>query len=102
MRRALLLLLLAAAGAHAQVPLTAPSASGQTGLLSMPDARMAPDGTWRSGMSYLKPYQALWTSLTIMPFLEGSFRFTRTMYVPGFPGVPGEDYGDFKDKEFAL
>ena len=96
-------LLFLAAGAHAQVPPpTAPSFSGQTGLLSMPDARMAPEGTWRSGMSYLKPYQAIWTSLTIMPFLEGSFRFTRTMYVPGFPGVPGTDYGDFKDKEFDL
>ena len=103
MRRALPLLLLAAAGAHAQgPPPTAPSVSGQTGLLSMPDARMAPDGTWRTGMSYLKPYQALWSSLTIMPFLEGSFRFTRTMYVPGFPAGPGVDYGDFKDKEFDL
>jgi membrane-associated phospholipid phosphatase len=77
-----------------------PSLSGQTGLLSMPDARMAPDGTWRTGMSYLKPYQAIWSSLTIMPFLEGSFRYTRIMYVPGFPG--NADYGDFKDKEFDL
>ena len=100
MRRALPLLLLAAAGAHAQEVPTAPSTSGQTGLISMPDARVAPDGTWRTGLSYLKPYQAIWSSLTIMPFLEGSFRYTRIMYVPGFPGVPGEDYGDFKDKEF--
>jgi hypothetical protein len=100
--RALLPLLLLAAGAQAQEPPTAPSTSGQTGLLSMPDARLAPEGTWRSGMSYLKPYQAIWTSLTLMPFLEGSFRYTRIMYVPGFPGVPGADYGDFKDKEFDL
>ncbi len=91
-----------AAGAHGQEVPTAPSTSGQTGLISMPDARLAPDGTWRTGLSYLKPYQAIWSSLTIMPFLEGSFRYTRIMYVPGFPGVPGEDYGDFKDKEFDL
>ena len=102
MRRALLPLLLLAAGVHAQEPPTAPSVSGQSGLVSMPDARLAPDGTWRTGMSYLKPYQALWTSLTLMPFLEGSFRYTRIMHVPGFPGVPGTDYGDFKDKEFDL
>ena len=68
----------------------------------MPDARMAPDGTWRTGMSYAKPYQAIWSSLTIMPFLEGSFRYTRIMYVPGFPAGPGVDYGDYKDKEFDL
>jgi len=102
------ILLLLAAGAHAQESptaqpsFTAPSTSGQTGLLSMPDARLAPDGTWRTGLSYLKPYQAIWSSLTLLPFLEGSFRYTRIMYVPGFPGVPDEDYGDFKDKEFGL
>ncbi len=101
-RRALFLPLLLAAGAHAQEPPTAPSTSGQTGLLSMPDARLAPDGTWRTGMSYLKPYQSLWSSLAILPFMEGSFRYTRSLYVPGFPGVPGQDYGDFKDKEFDL
>ena len=71
MRRALPLLFLAVGLAQAQHPPTAPSAGGQTGLLSMPDARMARDGTWRTGMSYFKPYQALWTSLTLMPFLEG-------------------------------
>jgi len=103
MNRALTpIFLFLAAGAHAQEPPTAPSTNGQTGLLSMPDARLAPDGTWRTGMSYLKPYQAIWSSLTIMPFLEGSFRYTRIMYVPGFPGRTDADYGDFKDKEFDL
>lgn len=91
-----------AASAHAQDVNTSPSTSGQTGLLNMPDARFAPDGTWRTGFSYMKPYSSIWSSLTILPYLEGSFRYTRIMYVPGFPGVPGEDYGDFKDKEFDM
>ena len=107
MRRALLPALILSAGAHAADPVALPSATGQTGLVSMPDARFAPDGTWRTGMSYLKPYQSLWSGLTAMPWLEGSFRFTRIMYVPAFSGTPtdpnyGKDYGDYKDKQFDL
>jgi membrane-associated phospholipid phosphatase len=108
MRRALLPAALAlSAGAHAADPVALPSATGQTGLVSMPDARLAPDGTWRTGMSYLKPYQSLWSSLTALPWLEGSFRYTRIMYVPGFSGTPenptyGAGYGDFKDKSFDV
>ncbi|HET9734048.1 MAG TPA: YjbH domain-containing protein, partial [Burkholderiales bacterium] len=104
MRRALLPLLILSAGAHAADPAALPSATGQTGLVSMPDARFAPDGTWRTGISYLKPYQSLWSSLTALPWLEGSLRFTRIMYVPAFsdPANPeyGKDYGDYKDKQF--
>ncbi|MDW8468731.1 MAG: YjbH domain-containing protein [Burkholderiales bacterium] len=73
--------------------------TGQTGLVSMPDARLAPDGTWRMGMSFLRPYQALWTSVTVLPWLEASGRYTRIMHVPGFDR-PGTDFGDFKDKSF--
>ncbi len=107
MRRALVPALILSAGAHAADPVALPSATGQTGLLSMPDARFAPDGTWRTGYSYLKPYPALWSSLTALPWLEGSLRFTRIMYVPGFTGTPsdpgyGADYGDYKDKQFDL
>lgn len=107
MRRALLPALVLSAGAHAADPVALPSATGQTGLLSMPDARLAPDGTWRTGYSYLKPYQALWTSLTALPWLEGSFRFTRIMYVPAFSGTPenptyGAEYGDYRDKSFDI
>jgi len=42
---------------------------------------MAPDGTWRTGYSFQRPYHAMWMSLTAMPWLEGSFRFTRIQYV---------------------
>jgi Exopolysaccharide biosynthesis protein YbjH len=107
MRRALVPALLLSAGAHAADPVALPSATGQTGLLAMPDARFAPDGTWRTGYSYFKPYQALWSSLTAMPWLEGSFRFTRIMYVRAFSGTPenptyGQEYGDYRDKSFDL
>ena len=92
--------LLLAAQAQAQVAL--PSTSGQAGLISMPDARIAPEGTWRTGYSYLAPYPAVWTNLAILPWLEGNFRFSRIMYVTAFPDRPGNDYGDYKDKSFDL
>jgi membrane-associated phospholipid phosphatase len=76
-----------------------PSVTGQTGLISMPDARFAPEGSWRTGVSFLRPYQAFWSGVTVFPWLEGSFRYTRIYHVPGFE-TPGTDYGDFKDKSF--
>lgn len=83
-----------------------PSLTGQTGLISMPDGRIAPEGTWRSGMSFLRPYQAIWSSVAVLPWLEPSFRYTRIMHVPGFvfPQEPsfGRGFGDFKDKSFDL
>ncbi|HEY5637032.1 MAG TPA: YjbH domain-containing protein, partial [Burkholderiales bacterium] len=100
MRRLLLLLLIPGPLALAAEPLALPSATGQTGLVSMPDARFSADGTWRTGYSFLRPYHAIWSSLTAMPWLEGSFRYTRIQYVEGFPGRPGTDYGDYKDKSF--
>jgi membrane-associated phospholipid phosphatase len=81
---------------------SAPSVTGQAGLVSMPDARFAPEGSWRTGLSFLRPYQAIWSSMTFFPWIEGSFRFTRIYHVPGFPDNPqfGVDYGDYKDKSF--
>ena len=77
----LVVLLCAAARALAQEP----SVSGQTGLISMPDARFAPEGTWRTGFSFLRPYETFWSGVTVFPWLEGSFRYTRIYHVPGFP-----------------
>ncbi len=76
-----------------------PSLTGQTGLIYMPDARVDPDGTWRSGYSFTDPYRAIWTSLTAMPRLEASFRYTE---IDGAPSGLGDDFGDFKDKAFDL
>src|SRR5256885_16969475 len=101
MRRLSLLLILAAASADAAEP----SVTGQTGLISMPDARFAPEGSWRTGLSFLLPHQSIWSSVSIFPWLETSFRYTRVYHVPGFVGIPqdpnyGRGYGDFKDKAF--
>ncbi|MGH8679700.1 MAG: YjbH domain-containing protein, partial [Burkholderiales bacterium] len=85
----------AGTAAHAE-----PSLTGQTGLIYMPDARLDPDGTWRTGVSYADPYTAIWTSLTALPRLEASFRYTRIAGVPGFSDRPDTNYGDFKDKTF--
>ncbi|HUF21658.1 MAG TPA: YjbH domain-containing protein [Burkholderiales bacterium] len=80
--------------------LAEPSLTGQTGLIYMPDARIDPDGTWRSGFSYADPYSTIWTSVTALPRFEGSFRYTTIKGVPGFPDRPDADYGDYKDKAF--
>jgi membrane-associated phospholipid phosphatase len=85
-----------ASAAHAQ----SPSVTGQTGLISMPDARVAPDGAWRTGISFLRPYDTLWSSIALFPWAEASFRYTRIMHVPGFSDERGPSYGDFKDKSF--
>ena len=77
-----------------------PSLTGQTGLIYMPDGRLDPDGTWRTGYSRAQPYGAVWTSLTALPRFEGSLRYTRISGVPAFTDFPGANYGDYKDKSF--
>ena len=82
--------------AHAE-----PSLTGQTGLIYMPDARIDPDGTWRTGYSFASPYATVWASLTALPRIEGSLRYTAIRGVPGFiDPARGGSYGDFKDKSF--
>ena len=49
----LLFLAIVTLPAHAE-----PSLTGQTGLITMPDARIDPDGTWRTGYSIADPYAA--------------------------------------------
>src|SRR5437667_12340154 len=99
MRRLLLPLLLAASPAVAQPVSTAePSVSGQTGLISMPDARFAPEGSWRTGLSFMRPYQSIWSGVAVFPWLETSFRYTRFMHVP--TAFTEGSYGDYKDKAF--
>lgn len=74
--------------------------TGQTGLINMPDGRVDPDGAWRIGVSNANPYRAGWTSVSVLPFLEVSGRYTRIKGVPGFGGAYAESYGDYKDKSF--
>ena len=53
-----------------------PNTTGQTGLINMPDARIAEDGTLRFGASYFRPYLPIWSSITLLPRLELSGRYT--------------------------
>lgn len=78
--------------------LASASATGQSGLIQMPDARVQPEGTWRFGFSETDPYLVGWSSLSVFPRFEFSGRFTRIDDVPGFPENP--DYGAYKDKAF--
>jgi len=90
---ALLAFALAASAAGAE-----PSVTGQSGLVHMPDARLAPDGTWRLGLAHSDPYFTVWSSVSLFPRLEVSGRYTRIDGVPGFPEAPG--LGNYRDKAF--
>jgi len=91
-------LLLHSASAWSQASL-----SGQSGLIHMPDARIAPGGTLRLGVSYEDPYFGVWSSLSFYSFLELSGAYVNVQGVPGFPGTPNENsYGDYKDKQLGL
>ena len=85
------LLCLAALPAHAE-----PDRDGVTGLIHMPDARIEPDGTLQSGLSYEPTYSVLWANIAFLPQLELSGRFTQIHGVVGFTNSSG--YGDYKDK----
>ena len=60
----------------------------------MPDARVAPDGTWRFGVSDADPYFSVWSSVAFFPRLEVSGRYVRIDAVPGFADPTLGDYGD--------
>ncbi|UTH75323.1 YjbH domain-containing protein [Chromobacterium sp. IIBBL 290-4] len=86
--------LLFACGAIAQ-----PSLTGQMGYINMPSARVGNDGTLSFGYGYDKPYGILWTSLTLLPWLEVSGRYTSIADVEGFQNQQyGGGYGRYKDK----
>ncbi|WP_231137278.1 YjbH domain-containing protein [Chromobacterium paludis] len=86
--------MLFACGALAQ-----PSLNGQIGYINMPSARVGEDGTLSLGYGYDKPYGILWTSTTILPWLEVSGRYVSISGVPGFTDQQyGGGYGRYKDK----
>lgn len=71
---------------------------GQSGLVHMPDARIAEEGTLSIGASNIDPYFTIWSSLTVLPRLELTARFTKIDRVPG--GGPDSEFGDYRDKSF--
>ncbi|MGE0372207.1 MAG: YjbH domain-containing protein, partial [Gammaproteobacteria bacterium] len=75
-----------------------PTVLGQTGLISMPDARLERDGSFRLGFSNFDPYSTLWSSVTVLPRLELSARYTTIDNISVFED--GDNVGDFRDKAF--
>lgn len=90
-------MLLGAANAIAATP----SLQGQSGYINMPSAAVEADGTFSLGYSYDRPYGSLWTTATILPFLQVTGRYvsisgTRPVTTGIDPRWIG--YGRYKDK----
>ncbi len=64
----------------------------------MPDGRIGNDGDLRLGLSYSSPYAVMWGSISLLPRLELSGRYTQINGVSGFED--NDDFGDYKDKAF--
>lgn len=81
----------------AHTALAEPSVIGQTGLIHMPDARLEDDGTLRLGISNSDPYLTTWSSVTMLPRLELSGRYT---VIDDTPVFEDNGFGNYKDKSF--
>ena len=80
----------------------APTMLGQTGMVNMPNARIAEDGTLRFGLSQFSPYTTFWSSLSMFPWLELGARYTSIENTVAFANRSGSDFGTFKDKAFDV
>jgi len=59
---------------------------GSRGLMGTPSARMAPDGELSVGASFLRDNQHYNLGFQILPWLEGTFRYSGLQnFYPGFP-----------------
>lgn len=76
--------------------------TGQTGTVNMPDGRLAPDGTLRTGWYFARPYSGIYVGVTALPALEGTLRYNRIMGVQAFTSDYGAGFGDYKDKILDL
>ena len=68
---------------------------GQVGMIDMPSARMAPDGELSAGAGYFKNTQRYELGFQVLPWLEGTFRYTGLVHYDPFYPV---DY----DRSFSL
>jgi membrane-associated phospholipid phosphatase len=92
-------LLLGAANALAGTP----TVTGLSGYINMPNATVEADGTVSAGYSYDSPYSNVWTSATVLPFLQVGGRYVTFR---GLSNLATDDpnwrnYGDYKDKVFS-
>ena len=82
------------AGAQQPVPLPRDDFGG-VGLIDMPSARMAPDGELSAGASFFENTQHYNLGFQILPWLEGSFRYSGLQHFdPEFPV--------YYDRSFAI
>jgi hypothetical protein len=79
---------------------TAPAAAdtfynsyGETGLLDMPDARMAPDGELAFTLGGVKDTQRVTLGFQLLPWLQTSFRYSH---------IPNPGSADLYDRSFGL
>lgn len=79
--------------------LQAPSNTGVTGMLEMPNARVMEDWNMRLSLGYSDPYVYYSGALTLLPSLEIAGRMTQSINVDG--GL-GDEYGDYKDKNVDI
>lgn len=93
-------LILGAAQAFAGTP----TVVGTSGYINMPNASVEADGTMSAGFSYDRPYSSIWTSASILPFLQLSGRYVTFRGLDNLadPNDPNwRNYGDYKDKVFG-
>ncbi|MEN2980385.1 YjbH domain-containing protein [Tistrella bauzanensis] len=75
---------------------------GGIGALQTPTARFGKDGQFLAGISYVSPYHRYFINLQVLPWLEGTFRYTRITDRP-YSTVPGfADGQDYKDRSVDL
>jgi hypothetical protein len=71
---------------------------GTTGLVQMPNGRMAPEGEFTVGVSRTDPYTRYFVTSQVLPWLQATFRYTDIGYEPY--GIV--DTQTYKDKSFDL
>lgn len=67
---------------------------GDLGILEMPSARMAEDGEISINIAYRQDTQRFSTTFQVLPWLEGSFRYS---HIPGFLNT-----SNYYDRSFGL
>ena len=70
------------------------STMGTPGLIEMPSARMAPDGTFSTGAAYQRDIQRYNINFQVLPWLEGNFRYSGISHTnPEFPVYWDRSFG---------
>ena len=79
----LLLGILANPADASEIPYDTRTTYGEVGILDMPSARMAPDGQISATAGFLNTSQRYSIAFQFLPWLEGSFRYSRVAHVRG-------------------